>query len=68
MTKDFRKKINFHKVSEKIWLSPRSIQIESDSSRWVFFTDNVWIVGPLGQAISLINVGYNPGFHFKIQT
>jgi hypothetical protein len=39
----------FHEVSKK---SPRSIQIELDSSRCLgFFTDTVWIVGPLGQAI-----------------
>ena len=41
----------FHEVSQEIWPSPRSIQIESDISRClVFFTDTVWIVGPLGQA------------------
>ena len=44
----------FHDVSEKIWLSPQSIQIESDSTRClVFFTDTVWIVRPHGQAISM---------------
>ena len=45
----------FHEVSEKIWLSPGSIIIKLDSLRClVFFTDTVWIVGPLGQAIHLI--------------
>ena len=45
----FRNLFYFSEESEKIWLSPEV----SDSSRClVFFTDTVWIVEPLGQAIS----------------
>ena len=44
-------KFYVYEVSDKILPSPQIIQIESDSSRClVFFTDTVWIVGPLGQA------------------
>ena len=47
-------KFYVYEVSDKILPSPQSIQIESDSSRClVFFTDTVWIVGPLGLTISM---------------
>ena len=45
-----------HEVSEKIWLSPPSIQIESDSPRCFYFTDTIWIVGPVGQAIRMFAI------------
>ena len=50
----------FHEVSEKIWLSPPSIQIELDSSRCFFFMDTILVVGSLGQANclgTLIEIG-----------
>ena len=55
--KNVQIKFYAYEVSDKILPSPQSIQIESDSSRClVFFTDTVWIVGPLGQDI------YSPFF------
>ena len=32
----------FHEVSEKIWLSPQSIQIESDSSEFSKHIKSTW--------------------------